>query len=176
MKDILYEKINNIKFYSMKLEFTFELTKEELFYIKDDYIYLNIFFSDVVNTCWIMGQIFTSKYNFVFNVDHKQICFYKSIFINNSDDNNITNKNNNNLVVFLFLISFFIFTLLGIIIGRKIFGWRRKIIANEIIEELNYEYRIENNEIKNNSIKSKYKSIENKDKYLLFEMKDKYSK
>ena len=179
MLDILYEKINNIKFYSIQLEYTFELTKEELFYIKDNFIYLNILFSDYENTVWIMGQLFTSKYSFAFNVDQKQICFYKNIKINNSDiDNTISNKKYNNSVIIFFIICFLVFTFIGIMIGRKIFGWRRKIIANELIEELNYEYRIENNEIKHYIVESKYKSIENKDKdkYLLFEMKDKSSK
>ena len=174
MKNKLYENLNNIKFYSMKFEYAFQLDKEELFYIKDDYIYLNILFSEEENTYWTMGQIFTIKYNFAFETNQKQICLYKKI--NNSNikkDDNINSIKSQFLVIIIFIICILIFTWLGIIIGRKIFGWRRKLIANEIIEELNYEYRIENNEVKSNNIQSKYKTIGNKDKNLFFEMKNK---
>ena len=76
VKNILYENIKSIKFFSFELSYIFELTKEELFYIKDDYIYFNIIFSENTFNYWMMGQIFTTKYNFVFNTDTKQIGFY----------------------------------------------------------------------------------------------------
>lgn len=175
-KNILYENLNNIKFYSMELDYTFELTKDELFYIKDDYIYLNIIFDENENIYWTLGQIFTTKYSFVFNTDQKQIGFYKNINIKNNNDNNDISNNNYNLqIIICFIVCILFFVCLGIFLGRKIFGWRRKIIANELIEELDYEYKIENNEIKHNVLESKYKSIGNKNKNLFFEMKNKYT-
>ena len=166
VKNILYEKLKNIKFYSSKLEYVFELTNEELFYIKDDYIYLNIVFKNIDENCWTMGQIFTTKYNFVFNTDKKQIGLYKSI--NNDKVYNKSNKNNI-VIIFCFTICILICICLGIIIARKIFGLNRKIIANELIEELNYEYKIENNTVKPNLNRNK----NDVNKEYIFEMKNK---
>ena len=180
VKNVLYENLKSIKFYSIKLDYIFELTNVELFYIKDNYIYLNILFSQLEYNYWTMGQLFTIKYNFIFNTNQKQIGFYTKIKNdqindkNNNKNNNKNNESNNVLVVISFIACIFIFTCLGIYIGRKIFGWRRKVIANELIEELNYEYKIENNTVKPNIIESKYKSIGNKDN-LFFEMKNKSS-
>ena len=75
VKNILYENIKSIKFFSFELSYIFELTKEELFYIKGDYIYFNIIFCTKEFNYWLMGQIFTTKYNFVFNTDTKKIGF-----------------------------------------------------------------------------------------------------
>ena len=43
-----------------------------------------------------------------------------------------------------------IFTIVGLVLGKKIFGWRRKIIANELTDELDYEYKPKDD---NNSFK-----------------------
>ena len=175
-KNILYKNLSSIKFYSQNLDYTFELTKEELFYIKDEYIYFNILFSEHENTFWLMGQIFTTKYHFVFNTDQKQIGLYTKVNIDKTNDK-VTEKNSYNiLIIIVFIICIIIFICIGIFIGRKIFGWNRKVIANEIIEELDYEYKIgKNNDIEPNIKESKYKSIGNKDKNLFFEMKNKVS-
>ena len=169
VKNILYENFTSIKFYSNKLEYVFELTNEELFYIKDDYIYLNILFTNPDNNIWTMGQIFTTKYNFVFNTNQKQIGLYKNI--NNDKVYNKSDKNNNIYIILCFIICILICIYLGIIFARKIFGWNRKIIANEIIEELNYEYKIENDTVKPNIIKNK--NDMNKKNLYMFEMKNK---
>ena len=170
---ILFENLKSINFYSSQFDYTFTLTNEELFYFKDDYIYLNILFNNYEIYYWTMGQIFTTKYQFIFNTNIKQIGFYTKVNIEKQEKKRA--GNNNFLVTFFLSICIFIFTFLGIFIGKKLFSWRRKIIANELIEELNYEYRIENNEIKPNIIESKYKSIGNKKNNLLFEMKNKFS-
>ena len=136
VKDILYKKIPSIKFSSVKLSYIFEITKEELFYEKGDYIYFNILFTKFEsNTYWIMGQIFTSKYHFFFNSDTRQIGFYKN--------NGISNL----VIIILVAIGIaLIFLFIGLILGKKIFGWRRKIIANELTDELDYEYRTKDND------------------------------
>ena len=170
IKDILYKNLNSIKFLSLNLDYTFELNKEELYYIKDNFIFLNILFSDLELTHWTMGQVFTTKYNFVFNTDQKTIGFYKNenIIINDS------NSNNGYIVVICFFICILVFTFLGVYIGKKIFRWNRKIIKNELIEELDYEYKVDkNNNIELNIKQSNYKSIGKNDKSLYFEMKNK---
>ena len=93
VKDILYKKIPSIKFSSIELSYIFELTKEELFYEKGDYIYFNILFTKFEsNTYWIMGQIFLSKYNFVFNSDQKKIGFYQKVTPSPVIDEKIINE------------------------------------------------------------------------------------
>ena len=39
-----------------------------------------------------------------------------------------------------------IFLFIGLVLGKKIFGWRRKIIANELNDELDYEYKTKDND------------------------------
>jgi len=172
VKDTLYKNLNSIKFLSLSLDYTFELNKDELYYIKDDFIFLNILFSDLELTHWTMGQVFTTKYNFVFNTDQKTIGFYRNKSLNIKDSND--NNNNSYIVVICFFICILIFTFLGVYIGKKIFGWNRKIIKNELIEELDYEYKVDkNNNIEPNVKQSNYKSIGKNDKNLYFEMKNK---
>ena len=172
-KDFLYSNIPSIKFFSFDLSYIFELTKEELFYIKDNYIYFNILFCQNSFNFWIMGQLFTTKYNFVFNTDNKRIGFYHSINsgIPKNSQKPIKKKNNNVLIVFMIIIAV-LFTCIGLFLGRKIFGLRRKIIVNELIEEQNYEYKT-HNKINSNEIESNYKPI-GKNKEGFFEMTKKF--
>ena len=53
----LIEKIPNLKFASSELNYIFELTKEELFYEKGDYIYLMILFGGIEFNYFSLGQI-----------------------------------------------------------------------------------------------------------------------
>ena len=141
-KEILYEKLPSLKFSSVELDYIFELTAEELFYEKGDYIYFMILFNKYEsNTPWIMGQIFSSKYNFVFNSDKKQIGFYKKV---NKEIKNDADKKNN-ISIFLIIIivlisSSLIFILIGLFLGKKLFG-RRKIRVNELADENDYDYK-----------------------------------
>ena len=138
IKNILYENLPYIKFSSLDFGFTFELTKEEIFYIKDNYIYLMILFCNHEYNYWVMGQMFMNKYNFVFNTDKRQIGLYKRIKNQYNNENKSKNINNNILIIFLLIIIAIFFTGFGLNIGRKIFG-RKKIIVNELLDEKNYE-------------------------------------
>ena len=172
IKNILYEKIPYIKFASNELNYIFELTKEELFYEKGDYIYFMILFCEFEsNTYWITGQIFTSKYNFVFDANKKQIGFYKNS--KNKEDKNDNkkekrskNKRNNILIIIIIgLCIILFFTFIWLFLGKKIYGHRRKIIANELTDEIDYNYKInEDNNIKTNKDEENYNiSGNNKD-------------
>ena len=68
-----------IFFYSIDLNYTFEINSDDLLMIKDDYIYLKIIFSTKENKIWKMGKIFSLKYQFIFNPESKQIGFYRNI-------------------------------------------------------------------------------------------------
>ena len=176
VKDTLYSNLNSIKFVSMDLDYAFEMTYEDLFYTKDDYIYLNVIFSTKEYGFWILGQMFLAKYKFVFNPDKKEIGFYNINNLNkdkDKDKKNLSyNKSNKIMSVFFIVLLSICFTCIGLLIGRKIYGMRRKVIVNELIEEQNYEYR-ENEKIGSNDIKSNYKQIGNNN--YIFEMSQKFS-
>ncbi len=59
-QDILYENIPSINFESKKLKKTFQLTKEELFYTKGNYIYFMVLFFPKQFYNLALGQIFIS--------------------------------------------------------------------------------------------------------------------
>lgn len=144
IKNILYENIPSIKFYSNNLDFILELKEKELFYIKDEYIYFNILFCTYDQNQWVFGQIITFKYNFVFNPYEKQIGFYKKIYNNKIDNKNIIPTENNIIIILIVIIIISIFfTFAGILIGKKIYKLKRKIIVNELIDEIDYEYKVQ---------------------------------
>lgn len=151
IKNILYENLSRIKFESVSLGFYFEFEKEELFYIKGDYIYFMVLFNSWEYNYWIMGQMLTTKYNFVFNTDNRQIGLYKKV---NIIENNEIEKNNYNInkILFIFIIIsiIFFFSCIGLYLLRKIFCLRKKILVNELIEERDYDYKTHNDKIKSN--------------------------
>jgi len=96
-----------------------------------------------------MGQIFTSKYNFYFNSDLKQIGFYKKVTPTLVIDDEEVSNNGTSYVVIIILVALgvaIIFLFIGLVLGKNIFGWRRKIIANELTDELDYEYKTKDND------------------------------
>jgi hypothetical protein len=117
--------------------------------------------------------MFLTKYKFVFNPDKKEIGFYNMNNLNKDKDrkNLSYNKSNKFMSVFLIILLSISFTCIGLLIGRKIYGMRRKIIVNELIEEQNYEYR--ESKFGSNDIKSNYKQIGNNNN--IFEMTKKFS-
>ena len=146
VKDILYENLPGIKFVSKDLKYTFELTKEELFYIKDDYIFFMVLFLESYYNNWVIGQMFTSKYHFVFHTDQRQIGFYHKV---NIKDDSLFNLEKSNLWIYI-LVTALLFTIIGIIIGIiigvKYWGEKqRKKRANEL-EDQEYKEYIPNKE------------------------------
>ena len=69
----------NIYFYSVDLNYTFEINSNDLLMIKGDFIYLKILFSSKGNKIWKLGKLFSLKYQFTFNPETKQIGFYRNI-------------------------------------------------------------------------------------------------
>ena len=144
VKNILCENLPSIKF--IKNDYVFELNKEELFFIKDDYIYFMVLFlKDYYftenynhNYNFFVGQIFTSKYHFVFHTEDNQIGFYEKINKEEEKENLINNNKYNSLnhsiiIIFLFIISLFI----GISLTKKFNDKterNRKEKGNELIE------------------------------------------
>ena len=172
VENILYKYIPNIKFNSVNLGFIFDLTKEELFYIEGNYIFFMILFSSRQDNYWIMGQMLTTKYNFVFNLDNKLIGLYKKVSITKNNDEKYDYKKDNNMYkifnVFIIIIVGLIFCC-GLFLGKRVFRIKKKILVNELIEERNYDYKVYNDEGK-----SIYNSLDNDNKGdIMIEMKKK---
>lgn len=154
VENVLYENLNSIKFYPKSSDFVFELTKDELYFKKGDYIYLNILFFNHQYNDWILGQIFTSKYHFVFHTDRGQISFYKKVNVKNNDNITIIKGESNTKVLTFMVVTAFVFIVIGIIIGFvmgiKFLKKRKKKKAEELVDD-DYEYSPKN-ENENNVI------------------------
>ena len=138
-QDILYENLPNINFESNKLKKTFQLTKEELFYTKGNYIYFMILFLPEQYNSWILGQIFTSKYHFVFHTDKSLIGYYDSV---NIPEENIIDFKKKSHVWIAILITALSFTAIGIIVGI-IIGvkfWSNKKRSKKAAELMDDDY------------------------------------
>ena len=153
-KDKSFNKFNNIFLYQKKFEYIFKMEKEELFEVIDDKVFfLIIFEKNNKNRIWKLGEPFISKYKFVFNQEQKTIGFYNPLLekiLNSDDDNNNKEQNLNNTYmnnnnykiqnIFNYLKNILIILVsivLIIYIIRKIF-FKRKLRANELVD--NYEY------------------------------------
>ena len=138
-------------FYHRIFNYTFELTKENLFLEKNNkYIFL-IFFSEFENNYFTLGKIFLRKYLFIFNSDSKTIGFYNSHFENEFiEKGNSVSLFNKIIGVFIILIACFV----GLYSAKKLYEQARKRRLNEIFEQ--YEYKshdIENVNNENNNDK-----------------------
>ena len=102
---------------------------------------------------WLLGVPFFKKYRLSFNYDTKKIGYYKDdgkiIMKQNRKINNFKLLNNNYFKIFLILILICIIFILGMCYQKKIIKLPRKIKANEL--EDNYEYNSYINN-KNNDI------------------------
>ena len=135
MKDFLYKNLPNIKFYSEDFGQEFELTKEELFYEKGEYIYFMILFAGIEYNYFALGQMFAAKYNFVFNTFYKEVGFYRS------NHNQLGNQkkvllNDTSIYGMGIILICFVSLLIGFMIGKKIFGKKeKKNLATELIDD-----------------------------------------
>ena len=169
-KDKPYIKFNDIYLSHKGFEYIFKIGKYDLFEeIDQKLFFLIIFDKNNKNKIWKLGEPFISLFKFVFNQEQKTIGFYNPLLerISNSEiifdekeiNSNNTYINNNNFsatqVIFNYIknILFIILSLLIIIyIIRKIFI-KRKIRANELVENYDYLTNLNNkdkNEINTN--------------------------
>ena len=133
--DELKKRILPIKFFNHEFNnYTFEIINEDILVQKGDYIFIKILFP-LFSYTWTLGKPFSLKYKFLFNPDVRQIGFY----VKSNDDDN---KGNSFLKYFLYtmliIILIAIFVVVGIILGKKIYGLKRKKRANEMEDD--YEY------------------------------------
>ena len=140
LKNKLINKLNKIKFEHKKLEKTFILDENDLYYQDSEYIFMNIYFfnSNLNITYWQLGRIFTMKYQFLYNTDSHLIYCYQKLKSKEVNNNIGTDKYLILIIIGIILIAGILFTL-GIIKGKK-----RKKRANELKDE-EYEYKPDDN-------------------------------
>ena len=143
IKKELYSLLPNLYFYSHEFNYTFEIKNDDLFIIKNEYIYYKVLFGTNNDNKWYLGKPMTLKYKFIFNPETKQIGFYNKYYNpkGNKKDNYIIVK----IIVIIALSILLIF--LGIKIGKMIYGMKRKKRANELDD--NYDYMSDEKEQKN---------------------------
>ena len=163
---ILYMTNNNINH-------IFEMIGEELFILINNKYYFKIIFPETesISGKWIIGKIFLRKYPTVFSPLSRLVGFYinpnKGIINRRGGEKKETQfKDKKDIFVkniYLYLIIGFIFTSLGLYIGKKLFMIRKRKL-NELVDDY-YQYDSENekdikkegNEDNNISIEMNYK-------------------
>ena len=127
--NIKIEKFGNLTFYHKKLNSTFILNHEDLFYyFKGRYYFLVVFHNEDISNYWIFGSPFFKKYEIIFDKDKGTIGVYDTINKDSSFDWKIL------IIIFLiFLSGGLVFYIIFYLFKKK-----RKIRANEL--EDNYEY------------------------------------
>ena len=140
MQQKLNSLLPSLSFLSRELNETFILSKNELFEIIGDYIYLKILFypkseSTLIgnNINWTLGGIFTKKYQFIFNQDSKSVGYLK---------NKNEKTKGNVFIVIIDILAIILALLLITFIGYKLYVAvlsKRKKKANELIDD-NYDY------------------------------------
>ena len=149
----------SIYFYNVEFNYKFELDYNDLFLEKGNFLFfLVIFYNypeqiqsyfDEYVSRWDFGTPFLRKYFLTFDYDNKYIGFYNNnITMQNINSNpNDINKNNNSknkyfviiILVILIIIIIFICICICIFIVRKHYVKKRKICANELIDD-NFDY------------------------------------
>ena len=140
------KEFNTIKFEHKEFKFNFTLDFDDLYIRKKNFIFLRIIF-DESNPNWIFGSPFFSKYTFIFDSDSKEIGFYSPNINNNilGENFNKNEKGNSTLKIFLHVLLGIVLIVVGIIVGKKLFGLKRKLRANELEEK--FEYKPEEKQI-----------------------------
>ena len=132
----LKNNFSTIYFKSTGLNNTFELNFNDLFVKHNDYIFFLVAFSNQKQKYWELGIPFTKKYQFAFDFESKQIMYYKG-GINENDNQKSISKYF--ILVILIVLLGGILIGLGIFLGKKIYGLKRKQRANELDEDFEYK-------------------------------------
>ena len=141
IKKKLYELIPSLFFFSKELQYTFELTNDQILLENGDYIYINIVFTNSYR--WILGKQIALKYKFVYDMEGKKIGFYKKY-----KDKGKSNKYSKYLYYLLVIGLCIIFGVLGVILGKYLYNQNKKKRANELKDD-DYEYFPEEKNTKN---------------------------
>ena len=131
IKEQLNKIIPDLNFYLKILNYNFELKKEQILKEKGEYLYIYIIFCHQHNS-WNLGKPISLKYQFIFNPDIKNVYFYKSLKKEEDENNYLVLK------IIGVIALCIIFGVLGVILGKKIYGIRKKRV-NELKDD-DFEY------------------------------------
>ena len=160
------KQIPNIYLTNLGLHYTFELKGEELFFELNNKWYFEIIFPEInlVPDRWVLGRIFLRKYSVTFSPYNRLIGFYINKETKN-DKEKEDQKNEQKIIdqigknkkkdIFTYIkimVIALIFTIVGILIGRKIFKMRKKR-ANELVDDF-YQYDSDKKDIKSDNLNS----------------------
>ena len=135
--EILKKRISSLYFYSSEMNYTFEITNNQILKEIGDNIYINIIFNNnEKKSKWILGRPFIFKYQFVFDSLNGKIGFYET-----------EKKNNDKIYKILIIITLIIYLCIGPIIVVNKYLRNNKIDDN--IEKNDEE---EENNLKQNII------------------------
>ena len=157
IKEELNKIIKPIYFFSSDLNYTFEINVNDILKENGDYIFLKILFQRYGGD-WILGRPFSLKYKFMLNPDIKEIAFYSQNKENHKEKNEIINQKVLKLSLIIVLLCV-IFGVLGIILGKMLFGLRRKKRANELKDD--YEYFTEKDQKGENKSDNEENKVDN---------------
>ena len=116
-------KLDDLKFISEELKYEFIYKPKDMFIKQNKKLFFIIGFTDYWRKQWFLGYQFLTKYQIIFNQDKKIIGFYIK----------------QNLPINLIISIIFGFIIVGLIIYiYKILKTKRKIRANELIEDFDY--------------------------------------
>jgi len=134
----------SLRFVHQEMNYTFELTYEDLFIEKYDKLILLIFFEER-GSDWKLGKPFLKKYSFLMNHDMKIVGFYKNFGkIKEENPNNEGNsKKNLGLTISLIVLGVIVLVALGILIGKYLFKKKKRI--NTIDDEYDYSETVNEN-------------------------------
>ena len=150
-KDFKTDHFPPIFFYHKELNYTFILKPEDIFKVIGDKKYYLLVYDLYRPNEWYFGRTFLEKYAFNYNMEPKEIGFYKPGNINNKNkDKEDKDDSKNILIINLIWIGVLIIVLVVFFfIGKKILSKMRKKRANELEDDYDYTVNGENNEKKN---------------------------
>ena len=143
--DKLNEVLPTLYFYSSELDYTFEITKDQIIRIINNTIFINIIFNNNVDKArnWILGKPFVFKYRLFFNSYIKKIGFYnidkyikKNNDTNNTNNTEVNNHSNDKIIKLIIIIILLVYVCLGFIL----FTWKN-VLNKEKKEVNNDEYK-----------------------------------
>ena len=133
------KEFNPIIFEHKEFRFNFSLEFDDLYVQKNQYIFLRLIF-DEYSPSWIFGSPFFSKYSLFFDSDSKEIGFYSPNINHNNLNENLEVKHSRSVInVVLHVLFAIILIVIGIYLGKKIYGLKRKLRANELEEKFEYK-------------------------------------
>jgi hypothetical protein len=124
-----------LRFLHKEMNYTFELTYEDLFIEKYDKLILLIFFEQSGIT-WKLGKPFLKKYPFIMNHDMKVVGLYKSHSKQKSNKGENNGQDNYLLTISLIGLGVIILIVCGIFMGKYLFKKKKRL--NTLDDEYDY--------------------------------------